>query len=178
MQTFLPYPDFKKSADSLDWQYPVYNRLTGQVKDGIAIAGTLLGLYGDKGNFTHPAVQMWNLCECLLVNYTWDCLFTLERKVLPLHPDWNYNDWEGQLAKLQELAVKKVFMVFGDDYDFAESGMPTPKWLGDERFHSSHRAVLLGKNFKWYSQFGWTEEPAVRNEKGKWPYWWPVPKEE
>ena len=30
-------------------------------------------------------------------------------------------------------------------------------WLGDKRFHASHRANLLRKDFEWYSQFGWTE---------------------
>ena len=25
----------------------------------------------------------------------------------------------------------------------------------------------------WYQQFGWTEEPATKNETGQWPYLWP-----
>jgi len=42
-----------------------------------------------------------------------------------------------------------------------------PWWLGVEIFHSKHRATLLAKNFEYYSQFGWSEEP-------KWEYWWPT----
>lgn len=38
---------------------------------------------------------------------------------------------------------------------------PTPVWLGNSHFHSSHRAALLAKNFEWYSKFGWTEEPKI-----------------
>ena len=48
--------------------------------------------------------------------------------------------------------------------------MPTgkivePWWWGGE-VHASHRRVLLSKNFEWYSQFGWTEEPVYA-------YYWP-----
>lgn len=55
---------------------------------------------------------------------------------------------------------------------FPNSG--PPKWLGDNRLHSSHRAALLYKNLQWYSQFGWNEPLAIPNEKGSLPYWWPV----
>ena len=47
-----------------------------------------------------------------------------------------------------------------------------PDWLGDERFHSSHRANLLRKNFEFYSQYNWTENsesPYVwRDENNLW----------
>lgn len=46
----------------------------------------------------------------------------------------------------------------------ADSGDPC--WLGDERFHSSHRASLLFKNPEWYGQFGWKEKPEIN-------YFWP-----
>jgi len=42
-----------------------------------------------------------------------------------------------------------------------------PPWLGNEEFHSSHRANLLRKNPEWYGQFGWTEDPSS-------PYVWPT----
>jgi len=47
-----------------------------------------------------------------------------------------------------------------------------PHWLGREEFHSAHRAILLAKDYKWYSQFVWGEQPAVKNEKGQFPYIW------
>ena len=50
-----------------------------------------------------------------------------------------------------------------------------PPWWGDEEIHSSHRAVLLHKNYKWYSQFGWKETPLPPDPVTKrfgyvWPY--------
>lgn len=35
-----------------------------------------------------------------------------------------------------------------------------PEWFGFEKFHSSHRANLLKKDFEFYSQYGWTENPS------------------
>ena len=47
-----------------------------------------------------------------------------------------------------------------------------PHWLGKEEFHSSHRANLLRKDYKHYSQFEWTENsesPYVWHDvEGKW----------
>ena len=40
-----------------------------------------------------------------------------------------------------------------------------PHWLGNEKFHSSHRANLLRKDYEYYSQFGWDENPES-------PYVW------
>ena len=40
-----------------------------------------------------------------------------------------------------------------------------PHWLGKESFHSSHRANLLRKDYEYYSQFGWKENPES-------PYVW------
>jgi hypothetical protein len=49
----------------------------------------------------------------------------------------------------------------------AVEGAPAmPPWLGDERYHASHRANLLRKDAAHYGRFGWTEDPAM-------PYFWP-----
>ena len=40
-----------------------------------------------------------------------------------------------------------------------------PHWLGNEKFHSSHRANLLRKDREYYSQFGWRENSEL-------PYVW------
>jgi hypothetical protein len=43
-----------------------------------------------------------------------------------------------------------------------------PKWCGDERVHSSHRANLIRKKPDYYlSKYGWTEKPANG-------YYWPM----
>jgi hypothetical protein len=41
------------------------------------------------------------------------------------------------------------------------SSIKYPQWLGNSKFHSSHKAALLAKNFEWYKQFGWTEYPII-----------------
>jgi hypothetical protein len=46
-------------------------------------------------------------------------------------------------------------------------GWRNPEWLYDEKIYSSHRAALLTKNYGWYKQFGWKEEPKI-------DYYWPV----
>jgi len=44
-----------------------------------------------------------------------------------------------------------------------------PPWLGDDDFHSSHRANLLRKDSEHYGEFGWQEDSSL-------PYVWPVRK--
>lgn len=62
MQTFLPYPDFKKSAEVLD-----NRRLGKQRVETYQILRTLLGI--SQGWKNHPAVKMWRGCERALAEY-------------------------------------------------------------------------------------------------------------
>jgi len=50
-----------------------------------------------------------------------------------------------------------------------KSSVILPSWLGDERLHSSHRANLLRKDYKFYSRYGWDENSM---EYWRFPYWW------
>ena len=52
-----------------------------------------------------------------------------------------------------------------EKYELNFLNIKFPHWLGKEEFHSSHRANLLRKDYEYYSQFGWTENP-------KSPYVW------
>ena len=59
---------------------------------------------------------------------------------------------------------------FKNTMQFMESSntgkyVPVPTWLGNEQFHASHRSNLLRKDFEYYSQFNWTENPES-------PYVW------
>jgi len=45
-----------------------------------------------------------------------------------------------------------------------------PEWLGDDKLHASHRSNLLKKNYEYYSQFNWKEEPGM-------DYIWIMPEE-
>lgn len=54
MQTFLPYPDFKKSAQCLD-----YKRLGKQRVEAYQILRIVTGERTEGGWIGHPAVLMW-----------------------------------------------------------------------------------------------------------------------
>jgi hypothetical protein len=56
--------------------------------------------------------------------------------------------------------------------EFPDTGMPI--WLGCDKLHSSHRAILLWKQPEWYNKFGWREKPLGPNENGRFPYFWPI----
>lgn len=140
MQTFLAYPDFKKSMEVLDPK-----RLGNQVyREGI----TLL-----RGNWpNHPASKMWQGYYPALAAYLWAGVEELERR----GKDYAERPWWWEIIEHYEENPKM------------------PEWLGDERLHSSHRSALLFKDYKWYSQFNWSEEPIGPKTPGsKWPYYWP-----
>jgi hypothetical protein len=62
MQTFLPYPDFQRSAQVLD-----YRRLGKQRVEAMQILKVLSGQ--SKGWVNHPAVRMWRGHETALQAY-------------------------------------------------------------------------------------------------------------
>lgn len=138
MQTFLPYPDFLESARVLDRQ-----RLGKQRVEALQIMNALSN---GGGWLNHPAVKMWDGHVGRLSIYAAAmCIEWMRRGYLDnVHRDiLNY-------------------AMHADTESFIN-----PRWMGDERFHSSHRAALLRKDPEWYDQFGWQEEPIVN-------YWWPT----
>ena len=84
----------------------------------------------------HPAAKMWAGYEQALVLYG-----------LCICAEWKargYKDTcEGKI-----LAYERGELIL-------------PPWLGDERFHASHRAALLCKDHAHYEQFGWAETPEI-----------------
>jgi len=138
MQTFLPLENYTESARVLD-----YRRLGKQRIECKQILQTLLGR--SRGWANHPAVRMWEGYEDSLIRYA-ICICSEWR--LRGYRD-NQLDWFVHLFKKSSVIV------------------PIPPWLGDHRFHSSHRAALLFKAPEHYSQFGWTEEPKI-------DYYWPT----
>ena len=57
-------------------------------------------------------------------------------------------------------------------HEHIEGEFVLPYWLGNEEFHSSHRANLLRKDSEYYSKHGWTEDPndpyVWIDDKGEW----------
>tara|TARA_Y100001937_G_C7064394_1_gene305319 strand:- start:131 stop:601 length:471 start_codon:yes stop_codon:yes gene_type:complete len=130
MQTFLPHESFEKSAQVLDWR-----RLGKQRVEGMQIINAITGKKRKdgkpyKGWINHPCSVMWKDYVPALKHYT---------NVI-----------------IQEWITRG----YNNNMEFYDTGkIIMPDWIGNEKFHSSHRANLLRKDFDYYSQFGWTENP-------------------
>lgn len=147
MQTFLPFPDFKQTAKVLD-----YRRLGKQRLEALMCLELILGIRDDNWKY-HPVYHMWRAYpEALSLYISTICHEWINR---------GYKDTRLEKLKALNQKLNFKFIYF-------------PSWLGDERFHASHRSILLGKNYDWYSQFDWSEKPAIMDKKGNWSYFWPV----
>jgi hypothetical protein len=91
----------------------------------------------------HPAAKLWRGHEKSLALY---CLFGLQELS---RRGRDYPTW-----------VEYFMDIYANSPD---TGLPAI--VGNERFHSGHRAALLAKDYTWYSQFGWTETPEPDTKK-------------
>lgn len=147
MQTFLPYPSFVESARVLD-----NKRLGKQRVEAWQILQILTGK--SRGWRNHPAVTMWEGSEGVLVKYG-----------VAVCVEWVRRGFtDSMLSRFQDVVALDALSPLSYEY---------PDWFARKDFHAAHRSVLLAKNQAHYSQFGWTEAPAVRGADGKWPYVWP-----
>lgn len=150
MQTFLPYPDFARTAAVLDPLRLGKQRVeTLQILRALTIPG-----YGWRH---HPAVRMWAGFEEALVRYGLDvcgrwcaigradtCAGTLARELA---------EHRGSTAvRCQERL---------------EADGELPPWLGDAGFHLSHRSALLRKAPGFY-------RPLFGDEPDDLAYVWPA----
>ena len=110
-----------------------------QVVEASQIYNTLI--HKRKAWQNHPAVLMWKGYEDALAEYHNVCWEVAKEK------------WGIKFVKLSKIAMGDVVIY--------------PPWLGNEKFHASHRSNLLRKNIEYYSQFGWTEPPNLE-------YFWPT----
>lgn len=121
MQTFLPYPDFNKSARALDRQ-----RLG---KQRVEVFQILKALRNESNGWrNHPCTRMWDGYEDALASYGFAvCAEWIMR---------GYKDT--MMARFAEMLgpVKKIEM---------------PWWLGDEDFHLSHQSNLIRKLPEFYA---------------------------
>ena len=150
MQTFLPYKSFYETALCLDYRRLGKQRVEAKqiietlekIKQGITTVKTKTGKIRKLGWTNHPAVLMWKGYEDALKEYA---------NVMILR-------W-----------IEKGYNNSMPFYKIDLQNVKYPEWLGDKKFHASHRANLLRKDFEFYSKFGWTESPDL-------PYIWPVTK--
>ena len=130
MQTFLPYSDFKKSLDCLD-----YKRLGKQRVEAFQLLKCFY--IKDYSWRSHPAFKMWKRYE--------NALWLYHNTAISLWKDRGYKN----TMALHNISGEIVM----------------PEWLGNDRFHSSHRSNLLRKDFRFYSQYNWSESTNI-------PYYW------
>jgi hypothetical protein len=134
MQTFLPYPSFKQSAEALD-----YKRLGKQRVEAKQIYDILTERTKTMAWIHHPALLMWKRYEDALALY-YNCI----------RQEWIRRGFNNTMPELDVYPTINF-----------------PCWLGNDRFHASHKGNLLRKDPVFYGKYGWTESPDL-------PYIWPT----
>jgi hypothetical protein len=145
MQIFLPYPSFRQSLKVLDNKRLGKQRVeTYQIISAITRRPKLDGT-PYKGWLNHPCTIMWKDYVPALKHYL---------KI-------SITEWV-------ERGFKNTMFV----EDLSEKDIIIPPFIGNEKFHSSHRANLLKKDPLFYSKYGWTEDPSDpyvwMDAEGKW----------
>lgn len=171
MQTFLPYSDFKLTASILDCRrlgkqrieaYQILCALkTGPFQCKNCGHGLLFRNVKDKNFcsycdthnvrntpwYNHPATRMWTSFE-----------YCLQKYIHEICAEWRVREYKDSIEnKTYELSEGNSF--------WKDTG--SPPWLGDSRFHDSHKSNLLRKFPEYYRKF-W---PEFTNSL---PYYWPV----
>jgi hypothetical protein len=163
MQTFVPITtSFEDIAKVLD-----NKRLNKQALEGWQILMTLLELdpLGNhrvpKGWVNHPAVKMWRGHEMAL-HYYIQCMVD----------EWKRRGFKSTIGDKAKATIMRALDLGLIDTD----NMFNPQWMRYQpqykEIAASHRLALLNKDYEWYSQFGWEEDPGVKPET--YDYIWPV----
>jgi hypothetical protein len=146
VQTFLPYPDFARTAAVLD---PA--RLGKQRVEALQVLRALTRpAYGWKH---HPAVRMWLGYEEAVACYG-----------LAVCAEWCRRGHADTCdAQFRAEAAGPV----RSQAELGPAGL-LPPWLGDEAFHRSHQSALVRKDPAW-------SRPLFPDVPDDLPYQWPVP---
>lgn len=139
MQTFLPYPDFRQSAEVLDKK-----RCWKQVVEASQILDVLEGR--KIGWINHPVVKMWEGYIHELKIY-----FNAFLKVCKHKHKIN--------TKYKYFQVVSQYMV--QNYEM-------PWWLGNPEFHRAMRSRLIEKNRDFYFPL-FPEDEGFNGGKYFWP---------
>ena len=167
MQTFLPYSDFTKSLQALDYRRLGKQRVeTWQILN--AIDKRKAGI--KAGWINHPATIMWEDHKDALTLYG---LIACEI--------WAQKGYEDNMfGRIEEHSQQVSYLLWRPTppwkvkpsllFDF-QSEVTMPPWLGDKDFHNSHKALLLQKKYEYYKQYNWQND-FVPDWKF-WSYIWP-----
>lgn len=148
MQTFLPYPDFKKSAECLD-----NKRLGKQRVEAWQILNIIDGTNPNSRWRNHPAVKMWKGYKGALALYG-----------IEICREWIRRGFRDSLfiKFVNKASIDENYDEDNDDtLNYAR-----PPWFGDEAFHKSHQSNLVRKNPVIYNVLF-----KIQNDL---PYIWPV----
>lgn len=145
MQTFLPLPSPADSAAVLDDRRLGKQRV--EAKQILIALGIDVGEH--RGNPSsqwrhHPAVRMWRGFERSLSHYA-----------IAVCQEWRLRGFRDSLLEQFESASRDILTTYCEASPSSAFG--TPRWLGDDDIHRSHRSNLLRKSPKFYGQFGWAE---------------------
>jgi hypothetical protein len=149
VQTFLPYPDFERSARALDRRRLGKQRVeTIQVVRALTVPG-----YGWRN---HPAALMWKGHEEALGRYGLTCCAV-----------WTELGFADTCAATIAADLRTAGVVaIRTEAELAAAGA-LPRWLGDDAFHRSHQSSLLRKDPDFYGP----RFPGVPDDLD---YVWPV----
>jgi hypothetical protein len=120
VNTFIPYPDFVKSAKALD-----YRRLGKQRVEAWQILRALMGI--SQGWRNHPATKMWRGHEKALCEYG-----------IAICQEWIDRGYKDTMLP-QFVALHPTF---------PDTGLPF--WFGDQLIHQSHQSNLMRKDPNYY----------------------------
>ena len=107
-----------------------YRRLGKQRVEAMQILNILLNRTKRPGWRNHPIVRMWAGYENALKEYLNKCI-----------DHWVDRGYNNNML-----------------HEVIDGDIVYPSWLGNDLFHSSHRANLLRKDKEFYSQYMWTED--------------------
>lgn len=142
MQTFLPYACYKESAKVLD-----YRRLGKQRVEVLQLLNSISTLKKGlpvRGWSNHPCRKMWQKYSNSLVEYG-----------LVICEEWKSRGY-------RDTCWEKIHA----HWDYTQTNTK-PSFIGDEKFHLSHKSMLIQKKPEHYKTF-WPEVPTNLE------YVWPV----
>lgn len=149
MQTFLPYPDFERSARALDAK-----RLGKQRVETIQVVRALTR--PGYGWANHPAVLMWRGFEEALGRYGFTCC--------EVWTELGFGDTCAATIA-GDLRAAGIDTVRTEEELVAAGALPS--WWGDEELHRSHRSALVRKDPDHY-------RPLFPDVPADLSYVWPI----
>lgn len=170
MQTFLPFSDFKQSADVLDMRRLGKQRVEvlqllialhwEDLKTNIWLAEAVMPdpdrLYTDTPGWVHhPAAKMWRGFEFALTTYG-----------MMMCAVWRQQGFSDRTYE----KIEAFTLLDPESYaeqSWLETHKKLPSWLGNEAFHRSHRSNLIRKMPKYYVGVLHWDDPSDL------PYIWP-----